>query len=489
MKHQVLLPGVTLPRPPREGAPPVAPAGEYSADEHSAQGPDQWPALHDMMGSLFVFESHRPTPAPITVLGLPLKDAAPLTPEQQQEVDAAQLLAADPTLLHRCVPGWEDGGEAHGGREYLPLPPLAAPWAEALEHLAAQQAAGRRVLVLTLGDPLFFDIGTALSRRFPAESLHILPAPGLLQEICARAAVPWHMVRSVSLRGREDWRPFNVAVNSGLPVCVLTDAASAPYLLARHLLDRGVEDFSVQVFERVGHAQERMRRLSLRETASHEDFDGTCAVLLLPQTAQGKASTPPRPVLGLPDEELAAELGPMAAGPVRAAALSLLRISPRHTLWDVGSGSGAMALEACAMAHAGCVVAVERSPVRALGIRENRRRFGAAILEVHTGNAPECFDRLPPPDRIFLGGGCSGDGAEDMLEAACHYLAPGGRMAAGYVRMGALHAALEFFRRKGWPVELLSVHAAQGTPQADDVSLTPLNPVVLVAAQKPEGNA
>ena len=65
---------------------------------------------------------------------------------------------------------------------------------------------------------------------------------------------------------------------------------------------------------------------------------------------------------------------------VCAAALALLRIRPQHVVWDIGAGSGAVALEASVLAHEGRVVAVERSAGRAMGIQENRRRFGAAAV-------------------------------------------------------------------------------------------------------------
>ena len=70
-----------------------------------------------------------------------------------------------------------------------------------------------------------------------------------------------------------------------------------------------------------------------------------------------------------------------------------------------------MALEAACLAHEGRVVAVERVPSRALDIQENRRRFGAASVDVCLGTVPQCLPRLPDPHRVFIGGGLSGEGA------------------------------------------------------------------------------
>lgn len=487
MKGQVLLPGIPLPttllESPAHGdaadahdAEAAAQEAEQGSGQTSEHDDERWPALHDMMGSLFVFEVDHPKPVPVEVLGI----AGQVPPEQEDLIRHAHVIAAGQPLLDNLFPERETPQD---GVEYLPL---RAPLEPVLHTLAERHKAGRRVVVLADGDPLFFGIGATLTRHLPPAALRFHPALSSLQKICARAHMPWHNVHCVSLHGRDSrtkWRAFNVAVTRGNPVCVLTDAEADPALLARHLLDRGVDWFELRVFERLGCEDERCRCLSLREAAFVEDFTHPCSVLLCP------IAEPRRPQLGLPEHDLAVEKGLITKAPVRAAALGMLRLQPEHVLWDVGSGSGAVALEACALCHAGCVVAVERSAGRALCIKENRRRFGAAILEVHTDAAPDCFDQLPEPDRVFVGGGLSGtngeDTGEDLLSEICHRLKSGGTVVVSCVLMGTLHMALEFFRSTGWPTELISVQAAEGAELAGDLRLSPFNPVFLIACRKP----
>lgn len=467
MKQQAILPGIELPHLPPQ------PVDKIAGQETHAPPSGTWPPTHEMMGSLFVFELNHPKPVPVTVLGLGIH-ATPLTRKQRQQVEQAHVLAAGRPILDRLIPGWEHTDPPD--KYYLPL---QAPLASAMELLTAHHSVGRRVVVLADGDPLFFGIGGMLARHLGQDAVCIIPGLSSLQEACARMALPWHSVRCVSLHGRNDWRPLNVAVGSGKPVCVLTDADSTPDFLARHLLDRGVDWLDVRVCERLGRKNERLRCLSLREATALNDVDPASTVLLCP------VAPPRRPTLGLPDVNLAVENGLVTKAPVRAAALSMLAVGPHHTVWDVGSGSGAVALEACALAHQGCVVAVERSPVRSLGIRENRRRFSAAILEVHTGTAPDCFDLLPTPDRVFVGGGLSEDNGEDILNYILQRLPPGGRVVASCVLMGTLNTILENFRRTGWFVKLACIQAAEGSALAGDVRLIPLNPVFLVSCHKP----
>lgn len=144
-----------------------------------------------------------------------------------------------------------------------------------------------------------------------------------------------------------------------------------------------------------------------------------------------------------------------------------------------------MALEAAVLAHEGRVVAVERSAGRAMSIQENRRRFGAAILDVCLGQAPECLPSLPDPQRVFIGGGLSGEDAEDILGHVCHRLPPGGRLVASCVLLDTFCLCRRFLEGLDWPLEIMQIQASEARELAGDLHLAALNPVFLLAAQKP----
>lgn len=409
---------------------------------------------------------------PITVAGLGVAaghDLHAFLPEpHRRAVYEAAILAGGKRLLAHFP-------DAPGARL-----PLTAPLERPLARLEDAYRRGHVVTVLADGDPLFFGIGATLIRRLGGDAVRILPGVSSLQEACARLKLPWHDARCLSLHGREDLRPLNTAVSTGCPVCVLTDAAHPPDAIARHLFDRGVNWLRMHVFADMGGPTERHQDLSLEEAAS-TSFGPACTVILRPVAAQR------RPRLGLPDDSLSVRQGLITKGPIRAAALALLRLLPEHVVWDVGAGSGAVALEAAALAFRGGVVAVERSPERAADIRKNRRRFAAAHLEVCVGEAPECLGSLPDPDRIFVGGGLSRHKSAPLLAALRERLAPGGRMVISCVLLGTLREVLDFFTKAGWPAEVSSVQAACSVPLAGDIRLAALNPVFLIAVQKPGG--
>ena len=409
--------------------------------------------------------------APMHVLGL----AAPFSPDTLPPATLDLLRAADLVC---------------GGRRLLDavaslvpqarLLPLTAPLETTLRLLdEARTRQDASLVVLADGDPLFFGIGATLVRRWGPQAVRIHPAPSCLQLACARLGLPWHDVAAVSLHGRDSLHPFLAAALRCRPFGVLTDARATPALLARVLLDRGLVHFRVHVFEALGFPHETCWQGSLSE-AARRHFGPACTLLFLPGDL-----APRRPHLGLAADALVSDRGLMTKAPVRAAALSLLRLAPDGILWDVGAGSGSLSIEAASLLPDGRVYAVERVSRRALDIQENRQRCGAANLHVVFGPAPACLASLPAPNAIFVGGGLSGGAAASLLSELYARLLPGGRLVAACVLLDSLAACRQALRaRTTKPPVLLQIAAAEARPLGSDCHLSALNPVFLVMVEK-----
>ena len=484
-------PAATPPALTADSGPASAPSPAPTPASGGMSDQDDWPPMSEMLQSFFVFEPTIATPEPITVMGLDCarpRGLAGLAEAQRQLAEQADVICAGRLLLEEFsgrslaadpeTPDSAQTPDTHGPVLKARLLPLSTPLEPLLTRLSQLRAAGERVLVLADGDPLLFGIGATLVRRLGPTAVRLLPAVSSLQQACARLSLPWHKVICLSLHGRDDLRPLNVACGKNAPLCILTDARMSPDVLARHLLDRGVDWFDAHIFERMGAADETVSHLSLADAASRE-FGPACTMVLVP------AAPARRPHLGLDADQLAVDRGLITKKPVRAAALALLRIEAGHVVWDLGSGSGAVALEASVLAHEGRVIAVERSAGRAMGIQENRRRFGAANVEVRLGQAPDCLPGLPDPQRVFIGGGLSGDDGDDILGHVCLRLPVGGRVVVSCVLLDSFSLCRRFFEDMAWPVEILQISAAEGKTLGGDVHLSAMNPVFLLAAQKP----
>jgi precorrin-6Y C5,15-methyltransferase (decarboxylating) len=149
-----------------------------------------------------------------------------------------------------------------------------------------------------------------------------------------------------------------------------------------------------------------------------------------------------------------------------------------------------VALEACALAHRNLVFAVERDPAQLVCIEENRRRFGAANLEIVAGSAPDCLHTLPDPDAVFIGGGLGRtESLHPVLSLACSRLKPGGRLTMRCSLMGGLERCRAFLQTLGWETRIRCIQLAETSPSDIDRPLAAQNPVFLISAEKNCGPA
>ena len=195
--------------------------------------------------------------------------------------------------------------------------------------------------------------------------------------------------------------------------------------------------------------------------------------------------TSPRP-LGLPDEAFAQkrpDKGLITKSEARAISLYSLGLTPGSVVWDVGAGSGSVALEAALIAHKGKVYAVERDADSIRHLRCNLRRLGPDNVAIVQGDAPAALDNLPDPDCVFVGGGGRKLGV--ILDCAAGRLRPGGRIVANLAAMERALQAYECLQGLGFDADLTMASASRAKPLPDGaLRFAALNPVFIVAAKR-----
>ena len=156
---------------------------------------------------------------------------------------------------------------------------------------------------------------------------------------------------------------------------------------------------------------------------------------------------------GLPDGLFESD-GMLTKREIRAVTLSSLAPRAGERLWDIGTGSGSVAIEWLLTHPANRACAVERRDDRAARARENAAALGVPRLQVVTGEAPAALATLPPPDAVFVGGGIAAIG---VLEAAWRALPPGGRLVANSVTLDSDLVLGAFVGETGGTLTRLSV--------------------------------
>ena len=198
-------------------------------------------------------------------------------------------------------------------------------------------------------------------------------------------------------------------------------------------------------------------------------------------TGSPRTEIRPRP-LGLSDDAFAQKRplrGLITKSEVRAVSLYKLGLRRDSIVWDVGAGSGSVALEAAVIASEGTVYAVERDPECVEMLRDNVARLGPANVVVVAGEAPDTLGTLPAPDCVFVGGG--GKRLANILEGAAARLNMGGRIVVNLASIERVGRAQTCLDSLGFDVELTMISASRGKALPDGtMRLAAENPVFVI---------
>ncbi|MFC4564349.1 precorrin-6y C5,15-methyltransferase (decarboxylating) subunit CbiE [Nocardiopsis mangrovi] len=402
-------------------------------------------------------------PAPVTVVGIGADGWQGLAAASQEELAAAEVVIGGPRQLGLLPP--------RVGARRVPWP---SPLRPAVPRVLAAHE-GRRVAVLASGDPMFFGIGRTLADVVGHGRLRVLPHPSSVSYACARLGWPVEETQVVSLVGRPA-AALAGALFDHRRLLVLSPGSRGPADVAALLRAHGFGPTRMRVLERLGSGRER----TVEGTAA-DWGDPACDPLNVvaldcraaPDTAR-LGLTP-----GLPDTAYDSD-GQLTKRHVRAATLAALAPAPGELLWDVGSGSGSIAIE-WMRAHPSCrAVAIERDPDRARRIARNAAALGVPGLRVVAGAAPEALEGLPRPAAVFIGGGLTAPGLPDACWAA---LPPGGRVVANAVTLESEAVLTGWHARHGGGLVRISV--ATATPVGGFTGWRQAMPVTQWAAATP----
>jgi precorrin-6B C5,15-methyltransferase / cobalt-precorrin-6B C5,C15-methyltransferase len=330
----------------------------------------------------------------ITVIGL---DGSPLSADAENLLGKAALVVGGRRHLEKL------------GIESERTTVLKGDISEALGRIREIEGP---VAVLASGDPGFFGIVRLLGERFGIGNLRVFPAVSSVALAFARAGLSWEDAITVSAHGR-DPRPAVNVCRSYPKVAVLTSPGFGPAELAGELEGWGRSFF---VCEKLGEPDERVFRGEVARIASMEWRNPNVVLVLDEERAvRGESSycsgnaSPGRWAFS---EDAFEHRSSMITKPeTRALVLARLGPGPGDLVWDVGAGSGSIAIECARLGAA--AVAIERDPESCARIRKNAARHGT-YARVVEGEAPEALHSLPEPDAVFIGG--SGGGFEEIVK-------------------------------------------------------------------------
>lgn len=416
--------------------------------------------------------------AAITIVGVGLDGCAGLTSFAVNAASRAQVLYGTKRLLG-AFPQFEGQRIA-----------LEGSLLKALEEIR-ELSFENDVCLLASGDPLFFGIAGLVAKRLGRKDLVVVPGVSSMQQAFAAALVPWSRAGLFSVHGRA--LDGLVARLGNVPAAgVFTDGINHPGLIAAHLIEflpGSHSDWCAHVCENLGDIDQRVRSfddLGVLAILGADDFAALNVLVLVRKDPSWRAPA----ALSYLDEDLFAKRMPkkglITKREVRALTLANLRINRDAIVWDIGTASGSVAIEAARLASDGYVYAMEVDAESVAFASENIRTHGADNVTVLHGRAPEILAEIPSksgPDAVFIGG--SKGSLDAIVSAATEAMNPGGRIVANAITMESVAAALAAFRAADLDPEVTLLQISRGKKLAHYLRYEALNPIHIIAATKP----
>ena len=408
----------------------------------------------------------------LVIVGIGDDGLAGLTEAARGIIAEAEVILGSPAML-RLV-------ESQPARRVALDPEMPAALKQVREALASSRA-----VLVSGGDPLFYGVARYLCDRLGKDQFEVIPHVSSMQLAFARVKESWEDAYLTNLAGR----PLEAIldrIRTAEKVGLFPSDEHPPSRVARALLERGIDYFRAYVCENLGSPDERVTQAELDELVGLDFAPLNVLVLVRKPNRPDRASRASRyRLFGNDDDAFAQALpkrGLITQSEVRSIALAQLDIRAGSVVWDIGAGSGSVAIEAAQLAHQGVVYAIEPEPADIALIQANAEAFGVPNVRTVPGRAPDVLADLPEPDAVFVGG--TGRQVVAVLSTAFDRLVSGGRMAVNVATIDGLATAHESLKRLAGSVQVWNISVARGIDQMDRVRFEAMNPTFLLVATK-----
>ncbi|MDR2956977.1 MAG: precorrin-6Y C5,15-methyltransferase (decarboxylating) subunit CbiT [Coriobacteriales bacterium] len=328
--------------------------------------------------------------------------------------------------------------------------------------------------VLVSGDCSFFSAAKTLMQDFAhLYEIELVPGIGSLQYFSACIRISYDDATLISLHGRADNIVAVVAYNK--KTFALTGGSNTVQSICQDLAIAGLGAVSVSVGERLSYADEKLTTGSAAELGNLV-FD-QLAVMYIENL---QARDPHQPLI---DDDFVRGDVPMTKTEVRWLSVDKLGVAPQDTVYDIGAGTGSVAVELARKAYRGQVYAIEVNPQACDLIAQNITRFGAYNLKVIYGEAPLALADLPAPDKAFIGGS---SGNLNTIMRALVVKNPDVKVVINAISLQTLAEATQLLDQYGFKgIEVVCVNIAKTRRLGNYDMMMAQNPVYIISGTAP----
>ena len=399
----------------------------------------------------------------VSVVGIGSGSAGGMTGETRRAIEQADCLIGAQRML--------EGVAAPGQTLFHAISP-----GEIAAYITAHKEHSRFAVVMS-GDTGFFSGTKKLLPLLKECQVQVLPGLSSMSCLCARLGVSYEDVVPVSIHGRD--RDIVPDVLRHRRVFALVGGEDGMTTLCRRLTEAGLGDARVSVGERLGYEDEKVT-VGIASELAQGSYPALSVALI-------EHDRPYVVTHGLPDEmfqrgsALDGAVVPMTKSEVRAVCLSKLRLTKDAVCWDVGAGTGSVAIEMALQAVDGHVYAIEKKQDAVKLMGENRNKLFAANMTIVNGCAPDACRDLPAPTHVFIGG--SSGNLRDVI-ALAREKNPSVRIVATAIALESVVELTGYLKESGFTEkEVVSMTVARDRKAGNYHLMAGQNPIYIFTFQ------
>ena len=332
----------------------------------------------------------------ITLAGVGMGNPKSLTGEVKEAIDHADILLGAERMIAPYEPRIEKK-PYYMAKQILPY----------LKELSKKEYDRNpcRVVILFSGDTGFYSgckaMYEALTTEIKAGGLQgtVMIRPGIssISYLAACTGERYEDALLISMHGKEV-PDLAQKIRTNAKVFLLMSGASDLRALGEMLIQEGLTDCVVTAGYQLSYPEQEIRTLTPKECqSSHKEGLYTC--LIFNPVPDKTIVTPYRG-----DAAFIRDRVPMTKAEIREVSICKLRLSEGAVVYDVGSGTGSVAVEMAGLSGSIAVYAIEQKEEAVSLIEQNKEKFGLPNLHVVKGKAPEALEALPVPTHAFIGG-------------------------------------------------------------------------------------
>lgn len=328
------------------------------------------------------------------------------------------------------------------------------------------------IAVLVSGDSGFFSIAKTLISSLDNDCItHTVCGISSLQYFCSKIGISYENINIVSLHGRDRSILGNISYNKY--VFVLTGGQNSASKVCNDLCENMLSDIKIYAGEFLSMENERIVEGKASEIAQLNLDDLT---VLIVENKNYKDKNIP-----LFDDDFIRGKTPMTKEEIRWTSVNNLKISASDIVYDIGAGTGSVAIEMSRKANDSIVYAIEKDKDAFELLNKNRTKLGAFNVITILGEALDEIKKLPTPDKVFIGG--SGGNINEIVK----YIYNKNNkvtIVINAITLETLNSAIEVLKQLDFDTKIVCLNSAKSKTMGDYNLMIANNPVFIITGNK-----